>query len=292
MGYLSFLSFHESWCWFVCEVFLLCCFKITLSVLPCGCNNVLSCPQVSEMAPVVQVWGDVFAMPTALAHCVGSDFRMSSGVAVGFKEYFHGVNHLLQQGKGVGQVAHLKHNSTHIFYLITKKKSTDKFSCINSLLSCLFNLRDLCLSLGVEELSMPRIGCGLDNLSWSAVFPRILAAFNDCRVRVNIVTPPPHYRGMALLGDSQGLRFMLSRGTLPKGMQRFPYPRSAGLCTSGDNLERLLANLDTIPDNGLGDVLVFIGTNDVLHLCGMEGGKVRETCPFQCECSVLTLYCV
>lgn len=228
------------------------------------------------MAPVVQIWGDVFAMPTSLAHAVGSDFKMGAGVAVGFKEYFGRVSELFQQGKGVGEVAYIKHNSSYIFHLITKQKSTDKYACLNAVFSCLVQLKALCLSLQVDEVSMPRIGCGLDKLQWCHVLPRVLAVFHDSRIRVNVVTPPPHFRGMAVIGDSQGLRFLLSRGSLPLGFQRFPFPRSAGLCISGLTVERLLNELEAVPDNGLGDALVFIGTNNVNHLCSKQSGKVSS----------------
>ncbi|KAK3928729.1 ADP-ribose glycohydrolase OARD1 [Frankliniella fusca] len=234
-------------------------------------------------ARIVELWGDVFAMPTALAHAVSADLHMGAGIAVGFKEYFGKVDELKQQDKKVGDVAYIKHNSTYIFYLITKERYSDKNISPDDVLSCLVHLSSLCVSLGVEEISMPRLGCGLDLLKYSDVLPLIHAAFFDVSVRVNIITPPPTFNGMAVLGDSQGVRLLLNRGKLPSGFQTKPFPRSAGFAVSGITTDELLQTLDKIPNNSLGDALVFIGTNDVMALAAMESGqhvakrKIRQT---------------
>ncbi|KAK3917564.1 ADP-ribose glycohydrolase OARD1 [Frankliniella fusca] len=228
------------------------------------------------MAPVVEMYGDLFAMPTSLAHAVSEEFHQGAGIAVGFKEYFGRVDELLAQGRRVGEVAYLKHKETYIFYLITKKNYWERVVLLSSVLSCLFHLRELSLSLGVTELSMPKIGCGLDLLKFEDVLPRILSAFHDCPVKVNVVSPPPQVRGMAVAGDSQGLRFLLARGKLPRCISRTPYPRTAGLCGFGWTITRLLQLLNDMPDNSLHDVLVLIGTNNVLEMCAAEPSKARQ----------------
>ena len=138
-------------------------------------------------------------------------------------------------------------------------------------LSCLYNLSALCISLGVKEVSMPRIGSGLDLLKFEDVLPRILAVFQEVDVKVNIVSPLPQVRGMAVAGDSQALRLLLAHGKLPSGFNQSP--RQVGLCGSGWTITHLLEALNELPDNGLNNVLVLIGTNDVLRMC--EGLKVR-----------------
>lgn len=222
------------------------------------------------MAPVLQVWGDVFTFSTALAHAVSADLHMGAGVAVGFRQYFGCVEELLSQGKRVGEVAYLEHNGHVIFYLITKQHYWEKVISLDTLLSCLFNLSALCISLGVKEVSMPRIGCGLDLLKFEDVLPRILAAFQGVDVKVNIVTRPPQVCGMAVAGDSQALRLLVGRGKLPSGYNQSS--RQIGLCGSGWTTTHLIAALNELPDNALDNVLVLIGTNDVLGMC--EGSKV------------------
>ncbi|XP_052122361.1 ADP-ribose glycohydrolase OARD1-like [Frankliniella occidentalis] len=221
------------------------------------------------MAPVVEVWGDLFAMPTASAHAVSVDLLMGPGVAVGFKE-----DNKPLQGKRVGEVAYLKHNTSYIFYLITKERYSDKRISLDTVLSCLVNLKMLCISLGVREVSMPRVCCGTDLLKYEDVLPLIRTAFCDCIVKVNIVTPPPTFNGMSVLGDSQGLRLLLNRGKLPAGFKTKPFPRSAGFSVSGLTVNGLLKALDKVPNNSLGDALVFIGTNDLLTLAARESGHV------------------
>ncbi|KAK3919253.1 ADP-ribose glycohydrolase OARD1 [Frankliniella fusca] len=228
------------------------------------------------MAPVVEVWGDLFTMPTALAHAVSVDLHMGAGIAVGFKEYFGRVEELLQQRKKVGEVAYLKHNGSFIFYLITKERFSDKKISPDNVLNCLVNLSALCTSLGVEEISMPRLSCGLDLLKYEDVLPLIQAAFFDCNVKVNIVTPPPSVNSMAVLGDSQGLRLLLNRGKLPAGFKTKPYPRSAGFSVSGLTSDGLLQIVDKVPNNSLDNALVLIGTNDLLELAAMKSGQRAE----------------
>ncbi|XP_052124452.1 uncharacterized protein LOC127749623 [Frankliniella occidentalis] len=120
---------------------------------------------------------------------------------------------------------------------------------------------------------MPRVGCGLDRLKYEDVLPLIHAAFYDCSVKVNIVTPPPTFNGMAVLGDSQGLRLLLNRGKLPACFKTKPFPRSAGFSVSGLTVPELLKTVEVLPDNTLGDALVYIGTNDLLALAAMESGQ-------------------
>lgn len=217
------------------------------------------------MAPIVEVWGDVFTHQTALAHAVSADLHMGAGVAVDFKLYFGRVQELLDQGRGVGEVAYLQHNGLYIFYLITKECYWHKVISLNNILSCLYNLKALCISLGIQEVSMPRIGCGLDLLKYEDVLPRIVHVFQDVAVKVNIVTPPPQVRGMALAGDSQALRLLVAHGKLPSNYSKSS--RQVGLCGSGWKIYQLLDALNELQDNALDNVLVLIGTNDVLDMC-------------------------
>ncbi|KAJ1521745.1 hypothetical protein ONE63_003381 [Megalurothrips usitatus] len=228
------------------------------------------------MAPVVELWGDLLAMPGALAHAVSSDFHMSAGIAVDFKKCFGRVDELLAQGKGVGEVAYLKHKSTYVFYLITKKHYSNKCISLNNVFSCLVHLNHLCTSLGVREVSMPRIGCGLDLLKYSDILPRVCAAFQDSYVQVNILTPPPSIQGLSVLGDGQGVRYLISRGKLANGMGIELHLKTVGLSRSGQTISQLLDVLNGMPNNSLGDVLVLIGTNDFMKLCSSDEKQRRE----------------
>ncbi|XP_037101485.1 ADP-ribose glycohydrolase OARD1 isoform X2 [Syngnathus acus] len=74
------------------------------------------------------VTGDLFSCPVdeAVAHCISEDCRMGAGIAVIFKRKFGGVEELKAQKKLMGQCAVLKRGKRFVYYLITKKKASQK----------------------------------------------------------------------------------------------------------------------------------------------------------------------
>ena len=93
---------------------------------------------------------------------------MMKGIAYHFRFKFGRVDEVEKQSVSVGQVAYLKDNDRYLFYLVTKDKYYHK-PTLKSLQLCLEYLVRLCNSLNVKEISIPRIGCGLDQLSWNDV---------------------------------------------------------------------------------------------------------------------------
>lgn len=67
-----------------------------------------------------EVTGDLFhASPKyALAHCVSQDLQMGKGIAVEFKRKFQQVESLRQQDRKVGEVAWIRADSRHVFYMV------------------------------------------------------------------------------------------------------------------------------------------------------------------------------
>jgi hypothetical protein len=109
--------------------------------------------------------GDLFNCHScdSLAHCVSADMRMGRGIGVLFKERFGGVPQLIAQRQCPGGVAKLQTADRFIFYLVTKAKFYHR-PTYATLTESLTKMRDLCLDLGVKSVSMPKIGCGLDEL--------------------------------------------------------------------------------------------------------------------------------
>ena len=108
---------------------------------------------------------------------------MSKGIAVKFRQKFGKIRELKNQKVKIGGVAVLQQEGRWIYYLVTKKKFSDKPS-MQTLASCLQTMRDHMAHNKVCKLAMPRVGCGLDLLLWDAVREIILSIFNDENVEL------------------------------------------------------------------------------------------------------------
>ncbi|XP_072356206.1 ADP-ribose glycohydrolase OARD1-like isoform X2 [Scyliorhinus torazame] len=131
--------------------------------------------------------GDLFSCPEkdALAHCISEDCEMEAGIAVLFKKKYGCVEELQNQKKKTGEAAVLQKDQRYIYYLITKKMASDK-PTYDDLQSSLRVMKDHCLSSGVSSISMPKIGCGLDNLEWDKVSAIIQEVFKDTNTTVTV----------------------------------------------------------------------------------------------------------
>jgi hypothetical protein len=72
-----------------------------------------------------------------------------------------------------------------IFYLVSKPRFYHK-PTYKSLEDCLKNLRSLCEKFKINELAMPIIGCGLDQLEWNFVRRIIDDVFYNSGVKLTI----------------------------------------------------------------------------------------------------------
>jgi len=117
---------------------------------------------------LTEVVGDLFSARDSLAHCVSKDVNMGKGIAVHFKQRFGQVEALQRQDGSIGDTVYVRIPSLvatprYAFYLITKARYYQK-PTYKTLTAALRSLRAICTKLGVESVSMPRIGCGLDRL--------------------------------------------------------------------------------------------------------------------------------
>lgn len=136
-----------------------------------------------------KVEGDLFAAPEeyALAHCVAADLYMNAGIAVMFRNKFGRVTALRQQNAKVGGVAVLKAGKRTVYYLVTKKLSTQKPK-YSDLLRSLIAMRKDMQTNGIKKLGIPKIGCGLDRLEWDRVYDLLHRVFNADDVEIVLYT--------------------------------------------------------------------------------------------------------
>ena len=165
--------------------------------------------------PVTEVKGDLFESCDSLAHCVSRDFEMGKGIAVIFKKKFGVVDEKHIADKNIGDVVIVdrqadsnlelngnedtettedqtvedQNNSTpnrYIIHMITKEKYYGK-PTYTSLKQCLKKLYTNLKELGLNRVSIPRIGCGLDRLEWSKVKNILEKIFVDVDVTVYVM---------------------------------------------------------------------------------------------------------
>lgn len=116
------------------------------------------------------------------AHCIASDFRMGAGVAVPIAKQFHLHEALSEVPKPV-----LEHPTciltSGVFNLITKNVSNGKPKYEDLIIS-LKMMRNQCILGEKKKIAMPKIGCGIDGLSWFVVSALIKDIFKDTDVKI------------------------------------------------------------------------------------------------------------
>ena len=83
----------------------------------------IECPDSGMVLSVVK--GDLFSGPgkgVSLAHCISEDCRLGKGIAKMFREKFGRVDEIQKMGRGVGEVAAVRHGSRFVYNLVTKPK--------------------------------------------------------------------------------------------------------------------------------------------------------------------------
>jgi O-acetyl-ADP-ribose deacetylase (regulator of RNase III) len=129
---------------------------------------------------------DLFKVPDDyyLAHCISADAEMGKGIAVEFDKRF-----ALSRTRTDGALGWLKigdcFEEGKVFSLVTKQRYYDK-PTYDTLTMALMNLLAICVELNIKYLAMPKIGCGLDRLSWPKVREIILELFNEIDINILI----------------------------------------------------------------------------------------------------------
>lgn len=123
-----------------------------------------------------------------LAHCISADAginnkAMGLGIVVEFNKRFHMKSKIQQYAKNntikVGDSILIN----KVFNLITKFKYYGK-PTYDTLRMSLENMREQIISENIKYLAMPKIGSGLDKLSWGKVREIIQELFEDVDIEI------------------------------------------------------------------------------------------------------------
>lgn len=141
------------------------------------------------MVRVTEVFGDLFSSNASLVHCISADARMSRGIALQFRHRFGRVHEIRSRITRMGSVVVLQHQNRFIYNLITKWYHYDK-PTYASLVQSLYQMKQHIITNRVSCISMPQIGCGLDQLSWSNVKALLYHIFDDCNLDIYVYQLP------------------------------------------------------------------------------------------------------
>jgi len=129
---------------------------------------------------------DLFSVPHGyyFAHCISGDFALGAGIAVKFNELYN----MRKKLKGLYDYTITDNCAIlidNVFNLVTKQRAFHK-PTYESLREALEDMIETIETLEIEKIAMPRIGSGLDKLSWDRVKEIIEEVFDEIDVEILI----------------------------------------------------------------------------------------------------------
>ena len=133
-----------------------------------------------------EIEGDLFSSKGCLAHCVSADFHMGVRVAKQVKTrypttYPKDIDHKKQPVFAQW----IEGERRYVYHLVTKPRYFE-ISTYESIKTSLQQMRTHAEWSGVKRISLPRIGCGLDQLSWSEIRSLIKDVFKGSHVAITV----------------------------------------------------------------------------------------------------------
>lgn len=133
---------------------------------------------------IYEIRGDLFknSSNTYLAHCISRDCKLGAGIALDFEKRYK-LKQVLKNDPRVSTANCILVGK--VFNLITKelyfKKPTYK-----SLSNSIGEMKEIIIKEKISVLSMPRIGSGLDGLSWDLVKVILFEVLGDLNLDVYV----------------------------------------------------------------------------------------------------------
>lgn len=130
---------------------------------------------------------DLFTMDQGyyLAHCISADFALGAGIAKAFDSVYNMRFKLFRRYPDYEYHCGDAILIDNVFNLVTKRKCWHK-PTYESLRESLEMMREQLEFLDATKLAMPKIGCGLDKLSWPLVYDIICEVFDDMNIEIFI----------------------------------------------------------------------------------------------------------
>lgn len=159
------------------------------------------------MFNIKEITGDLFDYKDdyILAHCIASDFGMLGGIAKQFVDKMDmrkklerwAINNQVTTQETLYSFSGISRPQLigtavlvdNVFNLVTKTSTSGQPSYM-SLYYALLDMKKQVKRLGIKKLAMPRIGCGIDGLSWIAVYCMIIAVFHRTDLEILVVSLP------------------------------------------------------------------------------------------------------
>ena len=132
--------------------------------------------------------GNLLEAPTSLVSCVSKDLKMTQGLAKHFKNKWPGqVDELKKMELEVGDIGAIKVDERFIYHLIIKGKFNEPPKQ-DHLKQTLAKLKEHMVENEITEVSLPKIGSGLNRISWPDVKTMIEEVFQDTNIKIVIYT--------------------------------------------------------------------------------------------------------
>lgn len=132
---------------------------------------------------IKEIKGDLFdhVKDRVPVHCISSDYAMGAGIAVPMAKKYNLRPALKNIESHTGDVLYVN----GVMNMITKGQVWEKPTYAN-MFATLKELKRQCEKNGVGRLVMPKIGCGIDGLSWEKVRAQIDEVFRDSDIDILI----------------------------------------------------------------------------------------------------------
>jgi len=122
-----------------------------------------------------------------IVHCISGDYALGAGVAKQINEKFATRAELIMNWSHVNfeERGPFCAPCGRVYNLVTKAKYWQK-PTLDSLRLALQDLRSLVKFYNIQNIAMPKIGCGLDKLKWTDVKPLVREVFADLNVTIRV----------------------------------------------------------------------------------------------------------